>query len=117
MQKQNITYSYNDSGYTRCDIVYKNKTLTGHAYCLDVDKDFQSEKTGCFIAERKAFIKKLKFIKSELTTALSILENFERTLQSCKEYNAKNFEAKRLRKEIYLKRKELQEIEIAIKDE
>ena len=39
MQKQNITYSYNDSGYTRCDIVYKNKTFTGHAYCLDVDKE------------------------------------------------------------------------------
>ena len=52
MQKQNITYSYNDSGYTRCDIVYKNKTFTGHAYCLDVDKAFQGEKTGCFIAER-----------------------------------------------------------------
>ena len=117
MQKQNITYSYNDSGYTRCDIIYKNKTFTGHAYCLDVDKDFQSEKTGCFIAERKAFIKKLKFIKSELAAALSVLENFEKTLESCKEYNAKNFEAKRLRKEIYLKRKELKEIETAIKDE
>ena len=32
-------------------------------------------------------------------------------------YNSKSFEAKRLRKEIYLKRKELQEIETAIKDE
>ena len=39
MQKQDITYLYNDSGYTRCDIVYKNRTFTGHAYCLDVDKD------------------------------------------------------------------------------
>ena len=113
----NVTYMYNSDGYTRCDITYKNRVFTGHAYCLAADKDFQSEKTGCFIAERKAFIKKLKFMKSELVAALSPLTNFEKTLQICKKYNPNSFEAKKLRKEIYIKRKEIQEIETAIKEE
>ena len=56
-------------------------------------------------------------MKSELVATLLPLTNFEKTLKNCKKYNPNSFEAKKLRREIYTKQKEIQEIETAIKEE
>ena len=58
------------------EIKYNNITFTGDAKCLPEDKDFESERTGCFIAEVKANIKKLKYIRKNLRQELKGLTNF-----------------------------------------
>ena len=112
-----VTFMYNSDGSTRCDIYYDGQYFTGYAKCLPEDEDFWSERTGCFIAECKANIKKLKYLRNQLTPALSTLKNLEKTLQCCKKYNADSFEAKRLRKEIYIQQEKIDELNEAIKEE
>lgn len=112
-----ISFTTNTSGDTWCYLIYKGNRFEGHTKCLPEDEDFWSEKTGCFIAECKATIKKLKFVRAELVAALTPLVNFKKTLECCKDYNPNSFEAKRLRKEIYLKQKQIDEINAAIQDE
>ena len=56
-------------------------------------------------------------MKKQLVPILKVLEDFEKTLKCCKDYNPNSFEAKRLRKEIYIWRKRINEINSAIKDE
>ena len=79
--------------------------------------DFWSEKTGCFIAECKANIKKLKHIKSKLVEEVNTLTKTENILKSCKYYNSEHFESKRLHKIISQKSAELEELKNCIKDE
>jgi hypothetical protein len=97
----NITFNYNE-GYAHCEIKYDNIIFTGDAKCLPDDNDFESERTGCFIAEMKANLKKLKYIRKNLKKEQKGLLNFQKRLECCKNYDADSFEAKRLRKEIYL---------------
>ena len=100
MQKQDIIYSYNDSGYTPCDIVYKNKTFTGHAYCLGVDKDFQSERVGCEIALRRAEIDMLKQIKYEQKLIYDTINHVYSTMNHSSKYNPDSYEAKSIQREL-----------------
>lgn len=116
-QKDGISFCHNTDGDTWCYIIYKGQQFIGHTKCLPEDEDFWSERTGCFIAECKANIKKLKYLRNQLTPALSTLKNLEKTFQCCKEYNADSFEAKRLRKEIYMQQKKIDELNEAIKEE
>jgi hypothetical protein len=48
---------------------------------------------------------------------LKPLELFQKRLECCKNYNNTSFEARRLRKEIWLYKEEIQEITNAINDE
>ena len=114
----NITFNYNkDTGYAHCEIKYNNITFTGDAKCLPEDKDFESERTGCFIAEVKANIKKLKYIRKNLRQELKGLTNFQKRLECCNNYNKDNFESKRLRKEIYMYQEQINSLTQAINDE
>ncbi len=107
----------NSDGDTWCYLTYKGNQFTGHTKCLPEDRDFESERVGYFIAETRAGIKRLKYMKKQLVPTLKTLEDFEKTLKCCKDYNPNSFEAKRLRKEIYIWRKKINEINSAIKDE
>ena len=40
-----------DGGTAACELVYKGRFFKGEAHCHWDDYDFQSERTGCFIAE------------------------------------------------------------------
>ena len=112
-----ISFTTNTSGDTWCYLTYKGKQFVGHTKCHPEDQDFWSERVGCFIAEHRAIIKKFKFMKKELLPNLQVLENLEKQLKCCKQYNPDSFEAKRLRKEIYLQRSKINELNEAIKDE
>ena len=113
-----ITFNYNkDTGYAHCEIKYDNTIFTGDAKCLPEDKDFESERTGCFIAEIKANIKKLKYIRNNLRKELKGLTNFQKRLECCKNYDKNSFETKRLRKEIYIYREQIEALSSAIEDE
>lgn len=111
------SFTTNTNGDTWCRLRYKGQEFTGHTRCLPEDEDFWSENVGCFIAETRAGIKRLKHMKKQLVPTLKTLEDFEKTLKCCKDYNPNSFEAKRLRKEIYIWRKRIDEINSAIKDE
>lgn len=116
-KKDGVSFMQNTSGDTYCYLTYKGQDFTGYTKCLPEDEDFWSENVGCFIAETRAGIKRLKYIKKQLIPTLKVLEDFEKTLKCCKNYNPDSFEAKRLRKEIYLQKKKIDEINSAIKDE
>lgn len=111
------SFCQNTNGDTWCYLRYKGQQFTGHTRCLPEDEEFWSENVGCFIAETRAGIKRLKHIKKQLVPTLKTLEDFEKTLKCCKDYNPNSFEAKRLRKEIYIQRKKINEINSIIKDE
>ena len=112
-----VTFMRNTDGMTRCDMYYDGQYFTGHAKCLPEDMDMLSERTGCTISEIKANIKRLKYMRTKMREELKPLTLFESRLKCCKEYNHKSFEARRLRKEIWLYKTEIQEITNAINDE
>lgn len=115
---ESITFDYNkNTGYAYCEIKYDNMIFTGNAKCLPEDEDFESERTGCFIAEVKANVKKLKYIRKNLRKELKGLTNFQKRLECCKNYNENSFEAKRLRKEIYIYQEQIEALSSAIEDE
>ena len=112
-----VSFTTNTNGDTWCRLIHKGQEFTGHTKCLPEDEDFWSENVGCFIAETRAIIKQLKHAKKQLIPSLKALEDFEKTLKCCKNYDPDSFEAKRLRKEIYLQKRKINEINSAIKDE
>lgn len=112
-----VRFMHNTSGETTCDMYYDGKWFTGHAKCLPEDMDMWSERTGSTLAEIKANIKRLRYIRSKKREELKPLTLFETRLKCCKNYNKDNFEARRLRKEIWLYKEEIQEITNAINDE
>lgn len=113
---KDLTFMYNNSGYTTCELQYDGKTFIGRANCLDQDMDFWSENVGCFIAEMKAKIKMMRYMRSETRKKLKVLTDFQKRLECCKDYNSKSFEAKRLIKEIYYYKTEIETITNAIQD-
>ena len=112
-----VTFMRNTDGLTRCEMYWDGKWFVGHAKCLEADMDMMSERTGCTIAEIKANIKRLKYIRKQKREAIKPLTLFATRLACCKDYNKDSFEARRLRKEIWLYEEEIQEITNAINDE
>lgn len=79
--------------------------------------DMWSERTGSTLAEIKANIKRLRYMRAETRKEMKPLTLFESRLKCCKGYNHNSVEARRLRKEIWLYKDKIQEITNAINDE
>lgn len=112
-----VTFMHNTEGYTECQMYYDGHWFVGHAKCLPEDMDMWSERTGSTLAEIKANVKRLKYMRNKVRNELKPLLLFQKRLECCKSYNAQSFEARRLRKEIWLYQSEIQEITNAINDE
>ena len=112
-----ISFVHNTDGLTRCEMYYDGHWFIGCAKCLPEDMDMMSERTGSTLAEIKANIKRLRYIRAKKREELKPLTTFESRLKCCKNYNHNSFEARRLRKEIWLYKEEIQEITNAINDE
>lgn len=112
-----VTFMYNTDGLTRCDMYYDGQYFTGYAKCLPRDMDMVSERTGCTLSEIKANIKRLKYMRNKAREQVKPLELFQKRLECCKNYDTNSFEARRLRKEIWLYKSEITEITNAINDE
>ena len=108
-----IGSNYNsDSGFSIATIKTKYGRFTGTSQLYDEDKEIASSFRGCQYAEIKAIRKAYKAEIKELNLKIKTLQDFEKVLKNMKEYNEHSFEAKRLRKEIFLyqeKKKEIQE--------
>lgn len=112
-----VTFMCNTDGYTECQMYYDGHWFVGHAKCLPEDEDMWSERTGSTLSEIKANIKRLKYMRTKKREELKPLQLFKKRLECCKSYNSQSFEARRLRKEIWLYESEIQEITNAINDE
>lgn len=82
-----------DMGVAICTIVTSNgDTVTGYAECSEKDKDMISEKVGCTIAEKRAYIEYLRYIRDkELKPELKALNKFYNVINQSKYYNEADY--------------------------
>lgn len=97
-----IAFSYNpEEMVASCIISYNNLEFVGTAQCHPEDEKFASERTGCTIAELRARLKMLKYMKNGQLKP--ILEAFKHTM-SCmkmsKHFNTRSYEARMIRRKI-----------------
>ena len=110
-----IGSNYNsDSGFSIATIKTKYGRFTGTSQLYDEDKEIASSFRGCQYAEMKAVRKAYKAELKEINLKIKTLKDFEKVLKNMKEYNENSFEAKRLRKEIYLYQKKKTKIKETI---
>lgn len=101
MNKQ-LQYLWNeDTGTAFSTIFYKNYTFTGEAHCHPDDKDMMSKLTGQTIAEYRATLKYLRFIRDcELQPQLKSLKQLYYSMNHSKYFDPKSYEAKMLYRQI-----------------
>lgn len=109
------------TGITQCIITDNSNGITfqgiGAAYCHHNDKDFQSQKTGEFIAQTRAEINIMQKKRDyDLKPGLMALKHLQATMNHSNNYNNHSYEAKRLRREIQNRQEEILQINEAIKD-
>lgn len=110
-----IGSNYNsDSGFSLVMIETKHGRFVGTSQLYDEDKEIASSFRGCQYAEMKAVRKAYKAEIKEIDFKIKTLKDFEKVLKNMKEYNENSFEAKRLRKEIYLYQKKKAKIKETI---
>ena len=113
----NIKYIYAD-GTAVCTITYKGLDFMGTAKCHEEDRDFESERVGMSIAESRANIKLLGFMRdNEIKPQLKILNHLLSNMKTSTYYNPISYEAGMVRSQIRAIEKELTAINNAIADE
>ena len=113
----NIKFIYEDGNAT-CTIDYRGLSFVGTATCHADDRDFMNERVGMSIAECRANIKLLRFIRDyEIKPQLKILNHLLNNMKNSKHYNPISYEAKMLRSQIRAIEKELVTINNSIADE
>ena len=90
-----------NTGVAWCTLFYKNYEFTGIANCHPDDKDMKSKLTGQTIAEYRATLKYLRFIRDcELQSQLKSLKQLYYSMNHSKHFNPKSYEAKMLYRQI-----------------
>jgi hypothetical protein len=104
---------YNFDGIvSTCTILDGGNIFVGTAFCHEDDADMASERTGLFIAEGRAIIKRYQHIKNnQLKPAIQILKHLENNLRQSKYFNEKSHDFIMLRRQIRIKEEELDVIE------
>ena len=78
----------------RVKIHYANLTFTGDAYCCEEDAKHFNTNIGFTIAEFRALIKYLKYIKNiELNQELKAYKSLYYSMKNSKHFNKKSYEA------------------------
>lgn len=105
----NPTYCWNpEAGYAKCILYYKDLEFIGESHCHIEDRDMMSKLMGQNIAETRATLKILRFIRDhELRPQLNILNQLYYNMKNSKKFNNKSYEAKMLYKQIHLVEKNL----------
>ena len=106
----------NHEGLAFCDIEYKGLIFSGTAQCHPEDRDMMSKLTGETIAEFRATIKYLKFIRDfELRPQLKSLKQLYYSMNTSKHFDSTSYEAKMLYRQINLLEEDIKEIQLSIK--
>lgn len=88
--------------------------IVGTAECHPNDEDMANEKTGCYIAERRAYIKYLGYIRdNEIKPELKALKKFYNVINQSKYYNEQDYSNQMLLRNI----KRLEDDLAALKEE
>lgn len=113
-----INYNFNtDGNYSYCELTYNNLTFTGTAQCHEDDQDMRSERTGCFIAEMRAKIQMLQWIRDyEILPLVKSYRHLHDCMSHSKQYNKKSYEARCLYRQLQNYEKELITIREEIKE-
>ncbi len=112
----NIEYEF-QNGRSICIINYKGWSFIGEAMCHPEDKDMESERIGLTIAENRANIRVLKFIKDfEIAPQVKILKHLYSNIKNSKKYNEKSYEVNLIANQIKHLEKETDEIKKEIAD-
>lgn len=109
-------YLWNENtGTAIATIFYKNYTFTGEAQCHPDDQDMMSKLTGQTIAEYRATLKYLRFIRDcELQPQLKSLKQLYYSINRSKYFNTKSYEAKMLFRQINILEEDLKETKYLI---
>lgn len=110
-------YDYNrETGEATCTLKYMNLEFVGKAKCHPEDMSLSSSMTGLTIAEMRATIKYLQFVKNcVLKPELKSLEQYYYSINKSSRYNDKGYEATMLKRQIDLKTLDLNTIKDMIK--
>jgi hypothetical protein len=119
MKKEKVSYEYDaENGVAFCYIEEFGQTFVGAACCHDDDRDMMSERTGCEIANRRAYIDLLKYEKDcIIAPALKALKQLYYSLNTNKNFNRKSLEAKRIYRHIRMYENELAVIKAELASE
>ena len=112
-------YTYDvETGRAIYTIKYNGLNFCGEAHCHPDDLDFGSERAGLSIAEARATIEFLRFLRDyEFKPQLKILKHLQANMCNSKNYNPISYEAKMLRSQIRVIENELATISNAIANE
>lgn len=115
MMKNEYSYENGSATYT---MYYKGQKFVGKAECHPDDEDMISERVGLTIAETRAAIEVVRFIKEfEIQPQLKVLKHLYSNMRTSKYYNPNSYEAKMLRSQIRVIEKELTTINNQLADE
>ena len=90
-----------ENGKAICTIKYKNKKFYGEAQCHPEDKDFESERVGLHIADIRADMSMLRYIRDvELIPTYNALNHLCNSFKNGAKYDENSNEAKLVRKEL-----------------
>lgn len=119
MKKDKVTFEYfEEAGVSYCYIKQYGKTFVGSASCHPDDKDMQSERTGCEIANRRAYIALLEHERDNIIIpGLRSLKQLYYSINTSKEFNKKSYEAKALHRHIRIFENDLATIKAELADE
>ena len=114
---EKVSYAYND-GVASYQINYKGYQFLGVAQCHSEDMDFANERVGLTIAEARAVIKVLRFVRdTEIAQQIKILKHLYSNIETSRFHNPKSHESRRIRSQIRALERELEAINNAIADE
>ena len=85
--------------------------FTGESQLDEEDKAISSKYAGCQYAEMKAIMKYFKRKISNYKIEINALENFNKSMRNKKDYDNESAEMRSLRKEIYIKKKNIKDYE------
>lgn len=91
-----------------CVLTIQNKKFSGRAICHEDDLDMESMHTGLFIAEARARIEYLKYLRDDCQAKLQALLDFYFTINNSRHFNTKSYESRMLIRQIKFRQENLE---------
>ena len=104
MSKYTPEFTWDEESKTAVCILKddKNRVFVGEATCHENDYDMASERTGCELAFRRAKLQYFRTVRdADIKPALAALEHLYACMTHSTHFNAKSYEARFIRKNIY----------------
>lgn len=119
MKKEKVIYNYNeDTGIAFCTIYEYGLEFMGAALCHPDDKDMKSERTGCEIANRRAYIHLLCHERDNIIAPqLKALKQLYYSINKSKNFNKKGYAEKALYRHVRMLEHDLTAIKAEIATE